>query len=103
MRQDLLGLPVSEVSVCGKLSPLLWACCEAEHHGSKNLWWNKVAQLMVARKQKERERDTETGREGEKGPWTRYSTQVLGPSALLPPARPFYHLPKMPSNCASTD
>jgi hypothetical protein len=47
-------------SVHGGLVPLLWNCGEAEHHGGKSVWQNKVPLLMVVRKQRE------TGGSGQK-------------------------------------
>jgi hypothetical protein len=47
---------ISEVSFQSIVSLLYcWGCGKAEHHGGKSLWWSKVAHLMVARKQRERQ------------------------------------------------
>jgi hypothetical protein len=48
---------VSEVLVRGRLTPLLRALGEAECYGGKS----RAAHFMVARKQRESERDTEQG------------------------------------------
>jgi hypothetical protein len=45
---------VLEALVHGLLAPLLWACGEAERHGSRSVWQSKAVHLMAARKQRTR-------------------------------------------------
>jgi hypothetical protein len=53
-RKGLFCLMISEISVHGQFAPLLWACGEVEHHGSRS----RVDSLtMGARKQRKTERD----------------------------------------------
>jgi hypothetical protein len=95
-RKDLFWLIVSEVSVHSQLVPLFWAWgAKEEHHGGRAAW-RKLAHLVAAREQREKE----TRRIQEKihlskacPQWPTSSSQAPAPS--------FHHLPIMPSNYES--
>lgn len=91
-------LEKGSISACGcsEFSPWLlglcfWACCEAEHGGSLSAW-EKFLQHRVARKQKEREKQT-------REPPGQDTALDNIPGYLLPPVRPqllmFLDPPKM--------
>jgi hypothetical protein len=50
---NLFWLPISEVSICGRLVLCFWDCGEAVHYGGR-VWYCRTVQLLVARKQKAR-------------------------------------------------
>jgi hypothetical protein len=90
--RDLFWLVVSVVIVHGQLAPLLWACGETEHLGSKSMRPNKVVHLIMTKKQREWQRGRSQGQD---------ILQSHAPGDLFLPLKPnllrLHHLLIIPS------